>query len=92
MTHHENNGRVTHFCYQYNEILDNRDADSLGRHHFPNGSFNDCINTINGVENNLEEFYINSDYYTECNYSTSTQEDLEDHLYYNDHYEKFYCT
>lgn len=47
MTHHENDGSVTHFCYQCNDILDQDDVDTQGRDHFPSGSYSNCINHQN---------------------------------------------
>ena len=89
MTHHETDGRITHFCYQCNEVLDDRDIDSLGRPHFPNGSFNDCTNTIRDIENILEDFSVNSDEiddsidYQDFNWDNDNQE--------NDNYEISHC-
>jgi len=67
MTHRENNGTITKFCYQCNERLVDDDRDRQGRHHFLNGSFNDCINTNTlipneGLDHNIIDEIININY------------------------------
>jgi hypothetical protein len=47
MTHRETDGSYTYFCYQCGEQLDGNNIDSQGNDHFPNGSYNDCVNCTN---------------------------------------------
>ena len=85
MTHHENNRSVTHFCYQCNEILDSNDVDTIGRPHFPNGSYNDCINTSNNI---LDDFYVvpdsidNNIDYENFNWDNENDSIASDEMYY----------
>lgn len=70
MTHRGCNGRITYFCYECDELLDNNDFDSEGRDHFPNGSYGHCINTINGLtrinpNDNIDEQDNHNDGYSD---------------------------
>jgi len=56
MTHREANGSHTYFCYQCGDQLTSYNIDSQGNNHYPNGSYNDCINIINNFQ--IEEVYL----------------------------------
>lgn len=62
MTHRETDGSYTYFCYQCGDELDGNNIDTNGNDHFPKGSYNDCINTVNNNNSN-QLFPINNDIY-----------------------------
>ena len=101
MTHRGCNGRITYFCYECDEILDNNDIDSEGRDHFPNGSYGHCINTINGLtrinpndnieeEGNTEDNYDDEDTDDEDTTDEDTFNDIETQG--NNDNRSYYCT
>lgn len=86
MTHHENNGTVTKFCYLCNEILDDSDIDSKGNNHFPNGSYNNCINTNYNSNDEITNFLINGDFIDDINLDVlinNSSEQIYDNIDYN---------
>ena len=102
MHHRGCNGGDTYFCYECDEILDNRDVDSQGRDHFPSGSFGHCINTINGltrinpINSDEDEEYRGAA--EEYNYEESDEEeygyeDSDDNTVQSNDYDTLhYCT
>lgn len=58
MTHHENDGSTTYFCYCCNEKLSSEEIGQNGKKHFPNGSFEECINC--NIQNDIDfDVFIN---------------------------------
>ena len=93
MSHRENDNTTTHFCYQCNMVLDKNYIDENGRNHFPDGSYQDCITTINRNTNryltNIQtcEHYENSYYQSDSEYESNSDDDDDD-----DDDSIYYCT